>query len=182
MVAVQVAVGVPAFVIDVDEPHAPLDHPPCQQAGPRERRLVGIGSVHFERGAALAAEVHQLGSRGLQPVGHFVRRDPRGDFGIADDVEPAAIERPHEIERVALQIRAHSGRARDIEDRVALIAEPHAAIDGGQKSARPVGRAAADARAGRHHDKGRQIARLATPVRRRPTIPCWAAPAGPLPC
>ena len=44
-VAAHIAVGVPTFVVDIDEPHAALHHPPCEQTGPRERRFVGIAAI-----------------------------------------------------------------------------------------------------------------------------------------
>ena len=46
--------------------------------------LVGSHAVQLERRLAFAAQVHQLRSGGLQPKGHLVGGDARGDFRIAD--------------------------------------------------------------------------------------------------
>ena len=97
-VAGDVGVRVPALVIDVHEPHAPLDHPPGQQAGARERGLVRVGAVHLQRGLDLAAEVHQFRRGGLQPVRHLVGGDPRGDLGVADDGELLAVHRADQVD------------------------------------------------------------------------------------
>ena len=128
-VARDVGVGVPAFVIDVDEPHAALDHPPRQQAGPGERGFVRIGAVHRQGRLALALQVHQLGGGGLQPEGHLVGGDAGGDLGVADGLEPPAVQRADQVERVALEPGVDAGRARDVEDRVALVAEADARVD-----------------------------------------------------
>ena len=60
-------------------------------------------------------------------------------------------------------------RAGDVEDRIALVAEADAGVDGRQEAARPVGRAAADAAAGGHDDERRQVLRLGAQAVERPT-------------
>ncbi len=76
--------------------------------------------------------------------------------------EPTAVQRAEQVERVALKPGIDAGRARDVEDRVALVPQADAGVDGRQEPARPVGRAAADAAAGRHHDEGGQVVRFRT--------------------
>ena len=152
--------GVPAFVVDVDEPHAALDHPPRQQAGPRERRLVRVGAVHLQRVLALAVQVHQLGGRRLQAEGHLVGGDARGDLRIAVPGQAPVIERADQVERVALKLASTPGGLETLRIGIALVAQADAGIDRRQEPARPVGRAAADAAAGRHHDEGGQVAGL----------------------
>ena len=90
-VAGDVGVGVPALVVDVDEPDAALDQPPGQQAGAGERRLVRLGAVQVERLlASRSCRSISSGARGLQPEGHLVGGDARGDLRVADGVRGAA--------------------------------------------------------------------------------------------
>ena len=93
----------------------------------------------------------------MQPEGHLVRGDSGGDLGVGHRLEPPVVQRAEQVERVALKSGIHAGRARDVEDRVPLVPQADAGIDGRQEPARPVGRAAADAAAGRHHDEGGQV-------------------------
>ena len=57
--------GIPAFVIDIDEPNTPLNHPASQQAGTGERGFVRIATVQIERFSGLTLQVHQFRGRGL---------------------------------------------------------------------------------------------------------------------
>src|SRR5690606_2956351 len=72
--AVEVRVLIPGGVVDVDEAHAALDEPPCEDAVPRERRvdsghvpatalerLLAIDAIHRERRIALRREIDELG-------------------------------------------------------------------------------------------------------------------------
>ena len=150
-----VGVGVPALVIDVHEPDAPLDHPPGQQAGPRERRLGRVGAVEIEGLLALLLEVHQLRGGRLQPEGHLVGGDPGGDLRVARGVEMTTVQRADQVERIALEPGVDALRAGDVQDGIGPVAEADAGIDGRQEAAGPVGRAPADAAAGGHdHERG----------------------------
>ena len=91
-------------------------------------------------------------------------------------------KRAEEIERVALEPGIDARRARDVQDRVALVAQADARVKGRQEPARPVRRAAADAAAGRHHDKGGQVVRFRAQAVDRPTNPGWAGRAARNPC
>ena len=77
--------------------------------------------------------------------------------------EPPVVQRADQVERVALELGVDAGRAGDVEDRVALVAEADAGVDRRQEAARPVGRAAADAR-------------CRSTSRRRPAGPAASAP------
>jgi len=48
-VALHVAVSVPTLVVNVDKPHAPLDHPSREQTSTGEGVLDWIATVHFNR-------------------------------------------------------------------------------------------------------------------------------------
>ena len=99
-------VGVPAFVVDVDEAHAALDHPPGQQAGPGERRLGRVAAVQVERLLrSRCCRSISSGADGLQAEGHLVGGDARGDLRVADRRQPLAVQRADQVERVALQLR-----------------------------------------------------------------------------
>ena len=67
--------------------------------------------------------------------------------GSPSTAQLLAVERADQVERVALELRVDPrGAATTFEDRVALVAEADAGVDGRQEAARPVRRAAADAR------------------------------------
>src|SRR5206468_1944896 len=78
------------------------------------------------------------------------------------------VQTANEIERIALEPGINPGRARHIQDRIALVAEANACVNSGQKPAGPIGGAAADPTSGRHYDKRRQIAALGTDAIRHP--------------
>ena len=143
-VAHQAVVLVPRFVEDLDEPHPALQQPPRQQAGVGERRLARLGTVQFEDVLGLVADVHHARCALLHAEGHLVRADPRGDLGIADFLEPHAVERLNRVERVALELARRSrGGSTDTSTGSPLVAELHSLINGRQESASPVGIAAA---------------------------------------
>ena len=144
--------------------------------------LSGSAPYSRQRRLALALQVHQLGGRGLQPEGHLVEAMRVAISGSPTACEPPAVQRADQVERVALEPGIDAGRARDVQDRVALVPQADAGVDGRQESARPVGRAAADAAAGRHHDEGGQVLRLPSRDRRSPTTRGWAGPAARNPC
>ena len=137
MILDQVAVLVPGFVEELHEAHAALDQPAGQQAVVGERRLARLGAVHLEHVLRLLRDVHQLRRAGLHAERHLERVDARGDFGIADCVEPHLVQLLDRIERVALQLVVDAARVREIQHRVAAAAELHALIDRRQKAAAP---------------------------------------------
>ena len=154
-VALDVAVRVPAFVVNVDEPHAALDHASREQASAGKRRHLWIAAIHFQRGLVFLREVHQLRRGGLQAVGHLVVRDARGGLAIAIELQAAVIQRVDELDGVLLRAGRDAFRRAHIQNGVARVAEARAGIHARQKTAAPAGGAAADTAAGAHHDKAR---------------------------
>ncbi len=175
-VALDVAVRVPTFVVDVDEAHAAFDHSPGEQAGAGKGWHLRITAIHFQRGLVFLREVHQLRRGGLQAVGHLVVRDARGGLAIAIEFEAAMIQRVDEVDRVLLRARRDAFWRAHIQNGVTRVAEARAGIHARQKAAAPARRAAADAAAGAHHDKARQIPRLRAEAIRHPRA--HARPSG----
>ena len=116
-----------------------------------------------------AANVHQFGSAGLHAVRHFVGVDARGDLFVAGLDQTLQIQLAHGIDHLALLGLADRRRRGEIDDRIALIAQRHALIRGGQQAAAPEHRAAAGAtRAALQHDEAWQVAALAAQAIRDP--------------
>ena len=160
-VARHVRVPVPALVVDGHEAHAPFHEPPGHETGPGEARLAGIAAIQRQRLGRLVGEVHQLRRRGLQPVRHLVGGDARGDLRIAVGRQAVPVESRHHPERIGRQPAVGPGRTLHVEDRGSRVAEPRAGMHAGQEAARPIGRAAADARSRAHHHEGGQFVALA---------------------
>ena len=96
---------VPVCVVKLDESTASFNEPPSQQTVSREARFSHVlDAVVGERFFRLARQVHQLGSAALHAVRHFVRGNPRGDFRIADLVEPCLIEIFDGVDEFALSL------------------------------------------------------------------------------
>ena len=153
--------AVPAFVVDRHEPHAALDEPAGEEAGPGKARLGRRAAVEGERLRRLLGEIHQLRRRGLEAVGHLVAGDPGGDLRIAVGSQTRAVEGPDNAEGVGGEPAVSAGWLADIQNRIAGIAEPRDSVHRRQESARPVGAAAADPAAGAHDDERRQLVALA---------------------
>ena len=97
-----VEVRVPVVVVDLHEPHAPLDQPPGQQRRVRERaRLLRRLAVERVGRRGLAADVGQLGDAGLHAEGQLVLLDPRVRLGVAHELVIHLVERLEPVERVA---------------------------------------------------------------------------------
>ena len=95
------AVGVPAAVIELHEPHAALDQAARQQAVVGERHLARLRAVQRVDRRRLARDVGQLRHAALHPVGHLVRRDARVDLRIAGLRAPHPVQVGHEIDRAS---------------------------------------------------------------------------------
>ena len=149
--------SVPALVVDVDEADTAFDHASGEETGAGEAGLVRVAAVEFEGFLGFRAEVHEFRCGRLEPEGHFVVGEARGDFGVAFGGEPLAVERGDEVERVALSGWVDAFGAGDIEDGVALVAEADPVVGGGEEAAVPEGGAAADASAGAHDDEGGEV-------------------------
>lgn len=58
VIAEQIRVGVPAFVIDVHEADAAFDQAACEETGPSKGRFVGIATIHLQGGLGFGFEIH----------------------------------------------------------------------------------------------------------------------------
>ena len=89
----QVAVLVPAAMIELDEAHAALGQPPRQQAiGGEGAGLAGVRAVQFEGAVRLLGQIGQLRHGGLHAVSHLILRDAGGDLGIAEVFQLALVQ------------------------------------------------------------------------------------------
>jgi len=116
----------------------------------------------------LARQIHQLGSGALQSVCHLVRLDARRDLRIADRIEQFAVQRRQRIETVALRLVVDPRRIRQVQDRIAGVAEGRSAVHRRQESAAVVARPAARSLGARQDDEPRKIARFAPQSVQRP--------------
>ena len=161
MIADDVAVGVPAFVVDVDEPHAALDHPPRQQAGAGKRRLVGIDPVQVQRrlgSRCSGPSVPERRSASRRPFRRTAMRVAISGSPIVPSRRRLSDSTRSNVSRCSVAstpggTATHSGSGRP-GCAAGRRCKPWAKIR--WTSWRP----AADARAGGHHHEGRQVARL----------------------
>ncbi len=98
------AVVVPVGVVELDEPHAPLDQPAGEQAVAGERRLAGLGAIHSQGLGGLRAQVDQLRGARLHPERHLVGVDPGCDLGVGGGVEPGLVEGGDRLDGPALAV------------------------------------------------------------------------------
>ena len=106
MTGLEVVVIVPGLsltVPELDEPHAPLQQPPCGQ----ERSGVNARAVKGADVGGLLADVKRLGRLRLHPVGQLERLDPRLELGLVPvPVKVLSIELGQEIELSPLSLWA----------------------------------------------------------------------------
>ena len=156
------AMAVPVGVVELDEAHAALDQAAGEQAVAGERGLAGVDAVQVEGRLGFAADVDELRRARLHAVGHLVGLDARLDLGVAGGDEALQVELAHGAEDALLAGGVDAGRRAQVEDGLALAAQRHALVGGGQEAAAPVDRAAARAaRTALQDDKPRQVGRLA---------------------
>ena len=90
--------------VKLNEPHAPFDHSPREQAARAE--FVGLlfaHSIKRQRLAGFASQIDQLGRRRLHPKGQFVGVDPRRQFAVEIAfLQMTGVQLPHEFEGAAL--------------------------------------------------------------------------------
>ena len=97
----QVAVLVPAHVIELDEPDAALGQAAGQQAvGGVAAGFLDVGAVQVEDRLRLVREVGQLGNRCLHPVAQLVLGDPGEDLGVAGLGVVQVVERGDVVEHL----------------------------------------------------------------------------------
>lgn len=157
----QVAVLIPALVVQLDESHVALGEPPRQQAvGRIAARCLDLGTVHVEDALRLVRKVHDLRHRRLHAVRHLVLGDARVDLGIEHTRVLFLLELPERVEHVTARIGAQAVGVAEVEHRVLAAAELHALVLRGQEAAPPeprVERLVALAGPRQQHDECRQV-------------------------
>ena len=104
--AADVEVRVPVVVIDLHEPHAPLDHPPRQERGVGEGpRLLRLFAVERVGRGGLAGDVGQLGDARLHAEGQLVLLDAGVRLGVAHELVIHLVQGPEPVERIAAHLR-----------------------------------------------------------------------------
>ena len=79
----EIAVLVPALMIELDEADAALGQPPCEQAvGGESARPGHVGSVKVQDMLGFSREVRNLGHARLHAVGHLILRHARFDLRV----------------------------------------------------------------------------------------------------
>lgn len=156
-VADKVAVLVPGFVEELHKADSAFQQSTSEQTIIRER-LSRSGTIKIKSLLALVGEIHQLWCARLHPIGHFKGVDARGNFRIADRIQPQLVERVNRVERISLRLRIDAHGVREIQHWIARTAERHTLIHGRQKAAAPTRVSSAGAfLAGLQHDKPRQV-------------------------
>ena len=83
VVAVPSVLDVSAAGVQLDEPHAPLDQPPSDQALASEvRRASVVQPVHLLRLPRLLREIDNIGRGRLHLIRQLVGEDARDEFGV----------------------------------------------------------------------------------------------------
>ena len=161
-VALEIAVVVPAAVIEMNEADAALCQSPCQQAIRRERAVAGRRAVEFEHCLRLVGHIDQLGHRRLHAERRFVRCDAGLHFGALQPLVAVPVELLNCLDARLLQFGRNAVRAANVVDRVAAGVELDALKAAGQKAGAPlsrgdglIGHAAADA--GEHDEAGQIV-------------------------
>ena len=140
-VAGQVVMLVPASVIELNEPYAPL----CHATGEQTVRRVGAWfaggvAVEIEGLFGLAGEVGQIGNRGLHAIRHLVLGNAGLDFRVAVIVELALIELGEPIQHAATTGVIDARRIGEVEHGIAVLAEVDPLVAGRQKAGAPQSR------------------------------------------
>ena len=134
----RVAVGVPAAVIELNEPHPTLGQTPGEQA------VVGVpagsgdvGAVHLADVLRLALHVDQVRHTHLHAESEFVLRDAGGDGRIVEAAGLFAVELVQRIEHATTLGACDAGGVVQVQNRIALPAEFHALKTARQKTRAP---------------------------------------------
>ena len=121
----------------MDEPHAPLEQSPAEQALPTEE--IGLGRADAVEGPhrrALASKVEGLGRLPLHPEGQFEGGDPRVERGgVGDRALPNRVEPLQRVEHRTLH--PVPGTAGEIGDRMIQIADTGALVGARQEARGP---------------------------------------------
>ena len=129
VVARHVRVSVPALVVDVDETHPALDHPPGQQARPRRttacpgRSRTEPASLDFP-----SSDPSTPGPRSAAGTPSRTLAIRVAISGSPSRFRRLRLSRADQVQRLALQPRVDPGRAGDVEDRSGPVAQPDARV------------------------------------------------------
>src|SRR6185436_4536450 len=88
-------------------------------------------------GLGFAGDLHQFRHAGLHTERHLELVDARVRLRVSDLAIVNLIERLQAVELAAPQIRRHTRRILDKQDRIALAAEGYAGVFAGDEAARP---------------------------------------------
>src|SRR2546427_12321793 len=105
---------------ELDEADAAFGQAPGEQTIRSKRaRLLRLFTVKLERARRLFGNIRQLGNRSLHPKGHFILRDARGNFGIAEFLETDLVQLAYRVEKYAPVFALKAGRVGEIENGIA---------------------------------------------------------------
>ena len=157
----QVAVVIPALVVELDEFHVFFGQLSRQQAVIRESSgLAGFRAVHIENIIRLLAHVQRFGHGHLHPVRHFILADARIHFRVGGVPVVFLVQFAQIIQHPAAAGTIHSRRVVEIQNRILARAEQHALVFGRQETIAPklgVQRLVALLTARKQHHKRRQV-------------------------
>ena len=171
-------VMVPAAVIELDKPDAPLHQSAGEQAVCRERPVGSLGAVKVHRLLVFPGQVEQPRNTRLHPECQFILADPRGNFRIPDNTVANTVELLDCFHHVLLLPGSHSRRILDIQDGIPLAVERDSLEAARQKPAMPLPRGnrlvLAPTDRGHDHEAGQVVRLTSQPVlqpgsHRRPT-------------
>ncbi len=123
----QIAMDIPATVINLDEAYAAFCQPSghqcavCETAG-----LFGVRAVHLPDVVGFLAEVSEFRHRTLHTEGHFVLSDAGFGFRVAQLLIVQLVHLPQGVQHAATHLRRDAFRVVDEQDGVSCAAQSHA--------------------------------------------------------
>src|SRR5678815_4557303 len=164
MIAFEIAVRVPfAVAVNLDEPYAALDQPPCHQTFRADVfRLLLVESVKLPRLLRLVREIRQVAGLRLHPIRQFKALNAREQVRLAVMLlEMLAVNLFQKIKLRALIFARDLLRLREIENGRARRPKQRALITRRQKPRAPIERPALHALIVAEHHVARQVLALA---------------------
>ena len=156
----QVAVLVPALVIELDEPHAALGQPAREQAvGGKVPGVLASGPYRSNVSAVSFETSITPGHAGLHAIRHLVLRDARVDFGVAERLGRVRVQVLQPIQQQPPALARDAVGIAEIEHRIRAAAELHALMLRRQEAAAPQARVErlVDLARRDQHDERRQV-------------------------
>ena len=152
--SLDVAVMIPARVVNLNETNTPFRHSAGEQALAGERTVTRLlDPVRFERRRGFAHQIDQFGRRRLHPIGHFVGLDAGADGVDGGPAETGFVQLGDQVQRFPLREPINAVRVGNVQDRVATAAKRDTLVLARQEASAPHRGASGQTAATLEHDK-----------------------------